>query len=98
MKGYIRFTNGIVSIEEMQAFTWRPLDEDDPLMNRFRNKEHAHIEKFFSILIFLRGGQKFMTATTKKNLNDMIKRFKFINQGEQYEYSNEDDEEEERIS
>ena len=33
MKGHIRFTNGIVSIQEMQAFTWRPLDEDDPLMD-----------------------------------------------------------------
>jgi|TARA_R100001463_G_scaffold42066_5_gene88386 recombinational DNA repair protein RecT len=89
MKGYIRFTNGIVSVEEMQAFTWRPLDEDDPLMDRFRNREHDHIEKFFSILIFLRGGQKFMTATTKNNLNDMIKRFKHKNKGEQYEYNNE---------
>ena len=43
MKGYIGFTNGIVSIEEMQGFTWRPLDDDDPLMDKFRNKEHEHI-------------------------------------------------------
>ena len=89
MKGYIRFTNGIVSVEEMQAFTWRPLDDDDPLMDKFRNKEHEHLEKFFSILIFLRGGQKFMTATTKKNLNDMIKRFKHLNKGDGHEYGNE---------
>jgi len=92
MKGYIGFTNGIVSIEEMQGFTWRPLDDDDPLMDKFRNKEHEHIDKFFSILIFLRGGHKFMTATTKKNLNSMIKRFKTLNKGESYEYGNENDE------
>ena len=94
MKGHIRFTNGIVSIQEMQAFTWRPLDEDDPLMDRFRNKEHSHIDRFFSILIFLRGGQKFMTATTQNNLNDMIKRFKHLNKGVMYEYNNENMEEE----
>ena len=94
MKGHIRFTNGIVSVQEMQAFTWRPLDEDDPLMDRFRNKEHGHIERFFSILIFLRGGQKFMTATTQNNLNDMIKRFKNLNKGVMYEYNNKNMEEE----
>lgn len=94
MKGHIRFTNGIVSIQEMQAFTWRPLDDDDPLMDRFRNKEHSHIDRFFSILIFLRGGQKFMTATTQNNLNDMIKRFKHLNKGVMYEYNNENMEEE----
>lgn len=92
MKGYMRFTNGIVSVDDVQAFTWRPLESDDPLMDKFRNKEHAHIEKFFSILIFLRGGQKFMTATTQGNLNDMIKRFKNKNKGDKYEYSNEDKE------
>ncbi len=89
MKGYIRFTNGIVSVEEMQAFTWRPLDDDDPLMDKFRNKEHEHLEKFFSILIFLRGGQTFMTATTTKNINDMIHSFKYCNKGDGYEYGNE---------
>ncbi len=94
MKGYIRFTNGIVSIDNIQAFTWRPLDDDDPLMDKFRNKEHAHIDKFFSILIFLHGGQKFMTATTKGNLNDMIRRFKHLNKGDGYEYGNENNEEE----
>ena len=92
MKGYMRFTNGIVSVDDVQAFTWRPLESDDPLMDKFRNKEHAHIEKFFSILIFLRGGQKFMKATTQGNLNDMIKRFKNKNKGDKYEYSNEDKE------
>ena len=94
MKGYIRFTNGIVAIEEIQAFTWRPLSEDDPLMDKFRNKEHAHLDRFFSILIFLSSGQKFMTATTQNNLNDMIDRFKFRNKGEAYEYGNEYNEEE----
>lgn len=82
MKGHIRFTNGIVAIEQIEGFTWKLLDEDDPLREKFRNKEHEHIDKFFSVLIFLKGGHKFLTSTTKNNLDKMIKRFKVWNKND----------------
>ena len=69
MKGHIRFTNGIVAIEQIEGFTWKLLDEDDPLREKFRNKEHEHIHKF-------------LTSTTKNNLDKMIKRFKVWNKND----------------
>ena len=76
-KQYIRFINGIVSLNDVQAFTWSSLKETESLANLFVNQKVGEGEqKYFKLVIFLRGGQNFVTACTRKNMEKMRYRFK----------------------
>jgi len=76
-KQYIRFINGIVSLNDVQAFTWSSLKETENLANLFVNQKVGEGEqKYFKLVIFLRGGQNFVTACTRKNMEKMRYRFK----------------------
>ena len=76
-KQYIRFINGIVSLNDVQAFTWSSLKETESLANLFVNQvTNGDEQKYFKLVIFLRGGQNFVTACTRKNMEKMRYRFK----------------------
>ena len=76
-KQYIRFINGIVNLNDIQAFTWSTLKETESLSNLFKNQMNGKDEKkYFKLVIFLRGGQNFVTACTKNNMEKMRHRFK----------------------
>ena len=76
-KQYIRFINGIVSLNDVQAFTWSSLKETESLSGLFKNQTTGDGEqKYFKLVIFLRGGQNFITACTRKNMEKMRYRFK----------------------
>ena len=89
MKGHIRFQNGILAVPEIQAISWKRLSEDDPLMKMWEKQGHADSSNVFSLVVFLKGGNKFMTTTTRKNLDKIIGRFKNWNDGDNYEYEEE---------
>ena len=77
-KQYVRFKNALISIEEIQAFTWSRLNESDNLRNLFNGDRVGinGIPKYYKMVIFLNGGQTFVSACTKKTLDSMIIRFK----------------------
>tara|TARA_R110002020_G_scaffold5602_3_gene23124 strand:+ start:300 stop:632 length:333 start_codon:yes stop_codon:yes gene_type:complete len=77
-KQYVRFKNALLSIDEIQAFTWSTLKETDNLRNMFSNDRIGvnGIPKYYKVVVFLRGGQNFVSACTKKTLDNMIIRFK----------------------
>ena len=89
MKGHIRFQNGILAVSEIQAISWKRLTKDDPLMVMWEKQGHMDSSNVFSLIVFLKGGNKFMTTTTRKNLDKIIGRFKNWNDGENYEYEEE---------
>jgi len=77
-KQYIRFKNALLSIEDIQAFTWSKLKETD-VLNRLFHSDNIGIKgkpNYFKIVVFLRGGQSFVSATTNKNLKQLTSRFK----------------------
>ncbi len=77
-KQYIRFKNALLSVKEIQAFTWSNLKETDEMNRLFygdRLGEHGR-PKYYKVVVFLRGGQNFVSACTKKNLDHLIRRFK----------------------
>lgn len=91
MKGYVRFQNGIVSVSQIEGFSWKKLKIGDPLLEMWERQNYT--EDVYSVVIFLKGSSKFMTTTTQKNLDQMIARFKIWNNGDEYENENEEAEE-----
>jgi hypothetical protein len=87
MKGYVRFQNGIVSISQIEGFSWKRLKVGDPLLDLWDKQNYTDV--VYSVVIFLKGSNKFMTTTTQKNLDQMIARFKIWNNGDEYENDNE---------
>jgi len=77
-KEYVRFKNALLSIKEIQAFTWSSLNDSDNLRNLFKDDKIGTygVPKYFKVVVFLRGGQNFVSACTKKTLDNMINRFK----------------------
>lgn len=77
-KQYVRFKNALLSIKEIQAFTWSKLKETDELNRLFYGDKIGEYgkPKYYKIVVFLRGGQNFVTACTKKNLDTFLRRFK----------------------
>ncbi len=88
MKGYVRFQNGIVAISQIEGFSWKRLKEGDPLLDVWDNQNYTNT--VFSLVIFLKGSNRFMTTTTQKNLDQMIARFKIWNNGDENEDENEE--------
>ena len=58
-------------------------------MKMWEKQGHADSSNVFSLVVFLKGGNKFMTTTTRKNLDKIIGRFKNWNDGDNYEYEEE---------
>ena len=87
MKGYVRFQNGIVAISQIEGFSWKRLREGDPLLEMWERQNYT--DDVYSVVIFLKGSNKFMTTTTRKNLDQMVARFKVWNNGDENEYDNE---------
>ena len=87
MKGYVRFQNGIVSVSQIEGFSWKRLKPGDPLLDMWERQNYT--DDVYSVVIFLKGSNKFMTTTTQKNLDQMIARFKIWNNGDEYENENE---------
>ena len=73
-KHYARFTNGVVCIDDVQAFTWSKLKPSDDLTKFIYPATKSG--DVYKIVIFLKGGQNFITATSPKNLKKVINRFK----------------------
>lgn len=73
-KHYARFTNGIVCIDDVQAFTWSKLKPSEDLTKFIYPTTKSG--DIYKIVIFLKGGQNFITATSPKNLTKVINRFK----------------------
>lgn len=73
-KHYARFTNGVVCIDDVQAFTWSKLKPSDDLTKFIYPTTKSG--DVYKIVIFLKGGQNFITATSPKNLTKVINRFK----------------------
>ena len=91
MKGYVRFQNGIVAVSQIEGFSWKRLREGDPLLEMWERQNYTN--DVYSVVIFLKGSNKFMTTTTQKNLDQMIARFKIWNNGDEYENGIEEREE-----
>jgi len=87
MKGYVRFQNGIVAISQIEGFSWKKLREGDPLLEMWARQNYT--DDVYSVVIFLKGSNKFMTTTTKKNLDQMVVRFKVWNNGDENDYDKE---------
>lgn len=45
-----------------------------------------YTQDVYSVVVFLKGSNKFMTTTTQKNLDQMIARFKIWNDGDENKY------------
>lgn len=90
MKGYVRFQNGIVAVSQIEGFSWKRLKEGDPLLDMWERQNYMY--DVYSVVIFLKGNNKFMTTTTQKNLDQMIARFKVWNNGDENNYDNEEEE------
>lgn len=73
-KHYARFTNGVVSLDDVQAFTWSKLKPSDDLTKFIYPATKTG--DVYKIVLFLKGGQNFITATSPKNLKKVISRFK----------------------
>lgn len=73
-KHYARFTNGVVCIDDVQAFTWSKLKPNDELTKFIYPSTRKG--DVYKIVLFLKGGQNFITATSRKNLKKIITRFK----------------------
>lgn len=91
MKGYVRFQNGIVAVSQIEGFSWKRLREGDPLLEMWERQNYT--DDVYSVVIFLKGSNKFMTTTTRKNLDQMVARFKVWNNGDENNYGNEKEEE-----
>lgn len=91
MKGYVRFQNGIVAVSQIEGFSWKRLREGDPLLEMWERQNYT--DDVYSVVIFLKGSNKFMTTTTRKNLDQMVARFKVWNNGDENNYDNEEKEE-----
>tara|TARA_Y100001972_G_C7600599_1_gene300961 strand:- start:132 stop:569 length:438 start_codon:yes stop_codon:yes gene_type:complete len=91
MKGYVRFQNGIVSVSQIEGFSWKRLKPGDPLLDLWERQNYT--DDVYSVVIFLKGSNKFMTTTTQKNLDQMIARFKIWNNGDENENGIEEREE-----
>lgn len=91
MKGYVRFQNGIVAVSQIEGFSWKRLREGDPLLEMWERQNYT--DDVYSVVIFLKGSNKFMTTTTRKNLDQMVARFKIWNNGDENNYDNEEKEE-----
>lgn len=67
-KKYVRSVNGMVSVDEIQGIAWKLL----------RDKFSPTGKKLFSVIFFLKGGNKFNTTVSESTLNKSIKRFKQV--------------------
>lgn len=84
MKGYVRFQNGIVAVSQIEGFSWKRLKPGDPLLDMWERQNYT--QDVYSVVVFLKGSNKFMTTTTQKNLDQMIARFKIWNDGDENKY------------
>ena len=78
MKGYVRFQNGIVAVSQIEGFSWKRLKPGDPLLEMWERQNYT--QDVYSVVIFLKGSNKFMTTTTQKNLDQMVARVQNMEQ------------------